>query len=261
MVQAAAKTFDVLFAFKSRYGLMTVAEVTAQCGLSRNQVYRCLKTLEALGIVREETRGFRLTTKLLELVPAMGEPALLAVAEPLLLELRDATRETVNLVAPVDDDQTICLATYPPSRSIGLLTRPGQRSRLHAGAVPKAMLAFMDSAVIDRVLAALPDLPRYTERTELDPRRLLEELRKIRERGFSVSNGDFEEGARGVGVPIFGPDGRPLGGFSIGGPAARVDDASLARYARLALSTSAAISQRLGYRPDGIHGVEPSASH
>lgn len=246
-MHAAVKTFEVLFAFRAGHSPMSVSAIAAQCGLGRNQVFRCIKTLEALGIVREDAHGFSLTRKLLELVPAMDGASLVAVAEPLLLALRDETGETVNLVA-VEGDETVCVATYAPARGIGLLTRPGQRSRLHAGAVPKAILAHMPEATVERVLGSLAELPRYTSRTVLDSRMLREELRSTRERGYSISDGDFEDGARGVGVPVFGPTGTPVGGISIGGPAGRVPDPTLLRFAQLALGTAAAISQRLGYR-------------
>jgi DNA-binding IclR family transcriptional regulator len=247
-VQAAVKTLEVLFAFRGATGPLVVPEVAARLGMSRNQVYRCFKTLEAVGIVQEEARGFSLTDKLLELVPAMTRESLLAVAEPLLLQLRNDTGETVNLVVPVDRDEAVCIATYATTHSIGLLTRVGQRSRYHAGAVPKAMLAFMPPEQVEHVLASLPSLPRYTPATQTDPEHLRAEIEAVRQRGYSVTDGDFEEGARGVGVPIFGPDGWPVGGLSVGGPMSRVDQVALDRLAALALATGAAISQRLGYR-------------
>ncbi len=254
------KTLDVLFAFRGASRPQAVAELAQRLGLTRSQVYRCLKTLESVGVVREEARGFTLTDKLLELVPAMTSRSLIAVAEPLLLDLRDETGETINFGAPVDIDQVQIVASYPTLRTIGMLGKVGTRAYLHAGSVPKAMLAFMPVAEVERFLATVPGLPRYTPSTAVDPAALRDELRRIRARGYSISDQDFEDGARGVGAPVFGPDGLPIAGLSIGGPASRIDDATLARFGRLAVSVADAISQRLGYgagRTAGAQTGEP----
>ncbi|MCL6596445.1 MAG: IclR family transcriptional regulator [Firmicutes bacterium] len=253
-VQSAVKTFEVLFAFRGADRPLAVPDVAQRLGMSRNQVYRCFKTLEAVGLVREGVRGFSLTEKLLELVPALESPSLLSVAAPLLVQLRNQTGETVNLCTPVGQDEVEIVASYPTLRSVGLLPRVGTRSYLHAGSVPKAVLAHLPAEAVERFLARLPSLPRYTDRTVIDPERLREELALTRERGYSISDQDFEEGARGVGVAILGPDGLPVGGLSVGGPAERLDDAALERYADLAMATAAAISRRLGYLPGRTTG-------
>ncbi len=248
-VQSAVKVLEVLFAFQGADGPLAVPEVAVRLGMNRNQVYRCFKTLESVGLVRDGPRGFTLTPRLLDLVPAMDEESILAVAGPLCARLRDETEETVNLVVPVGPYETMLLATYPTRRGIGLMSHVGDRSYMHAGAVPKAILAFRPPEDVERFLAVMPHAPRYTERTSVDPSRLREELAEIRARGYSVSDEDYEDGARGVGVPVFGPDGAPMAGISVGGPTHRVTDATLARLAEVALTTAAAISQRLGYRP------------
>lgn len=246
-MQAAAKTLEVLFAFRGASGPLTSGEVAQRLRLTRSQAYRCLKTLEAAGVVREEARGFTLTGKLLELVPAMTSQSLIAVAEPFLLQLRDQTGETINFGMPVGVDEVHIIASYPTPHAIGMVGKVGTRAHLHAGSVPKAMLAFMPSAEIERFLATVPDLPRYTAATDVNPSHLREELRRIRARGYSVSDQDFEEGARGVGAPVLGPEGVPVAGLSVGGPASRIDDATLHRLGRMAVAAADAISQRLGY--------------
>lgn len=246
-VQAAVKTLDVLFAFRSADGPLAAADVAQRLGLTRSQAYRCLKTLETVGVVREQGRGFALTAKLLQLVPAMASSSLPAVAQPLLLQLRDQTGETVNLGVRLDEDEVHVIASFPTPHAIGMLGKVGTRAYLHAGSIPKAMLAFMSQPEIERFLAKVADLPRYTARTEVDPQNVRRELCRIRARGYSITNQDFEEGARGVGAPIFGPDGTPVAGISIGDPATRIDDARLAHFGQLVVATASAISQRLGY--------------
>ena len=113
----------------------------------------------------------------------------------------------------------------------------------HAGAVPKAMLAFLPEAECDAVLERLAELPRYTDRTEHDAAALRAELALIRERGWSTSDEDFDPSARGVGAPIFDRDGDVVAGISVGGPSFRVDDATLARVAQLVRAATGSVSR------------------
>jgi DNA-binding IclR family transcriptional regulator len=249
-IAAAVKTLEVLFAFRDARGALSLTEVSSRAQLPRNQVYRCLKSLEAMGLLAEQPRGFALTPKLLELVPAIRGQSLLSAAEPAMHALQEATGETVNLVALLEaEDETVCLVSVPTRHGIGLLTRVGQRSGLHAGACPKAILAFMPVAVQERVLAGLKDAVRYTDATVLDANRLREELRETAARGYSITDEDFEAGARGVGAAIFGPSGGPVGGLSVGGPASRVDDEKLRRFGALAVEAAREVSSRLGGVP------------
>jgi DNA-binding IclR family transcriptional regulator len=190
-VRAAVRVLNVLFAFQGADGPLAVSDVATRLAMTRNQVYRSMKTLETVGLVRDGPGGFTLTPRLLDLVPAMEEQSVLAVAEPLCMRLRDQTGETVNLVVPAGRDETVLIATYPTRHSVGLLSRVGDRSYMHAGAVPKAILAFRQPEEIERFLALMPDLPRYTPRTRLDAEALRHELSEIRVRGFSITDEDY----------------------------------------------------------------------
>lgn len=248
-IASAVKTLDVLLAFRDMRGPASLTKLTMNVRLHRNQVYRSLKSLEAVGLVQETPEGFELTAKILELVPAVQRKPVAAVAEPFLLALRQSTGETVNLVQWLGGRETICIATYPSPHAIGLRTRVGQRSGLHAGAVPKAVLAFLPPHERDGVLSALRQLPRYTDRTILDAKRLGEELSEIVACGYATSDEDFEPGARGVGAPIFDPEGVPLGGISVGGPKSRFGVQECRHYGALVVRTASQISGQLGYVP------------
>ena len=245
-VQAAVKTLEVMFAFGDTQRPLSMPEVATRVGLPRNQVYRCLKTLEAVGVIAEGESGFFLTAKILQLIPSVQGQSLLAVSKPTLLRLRDATAETVNLIARVTERSLVCLASYHTPQAIGLMTRVGQTSDPHAGAVAKAVLAFAPQEEQERIIAALPTFTRYTDRTIFDPDALRHDLAETRARGYSISDEDFEPGAAGVGAPVFGADGVPIAGISAGGPVGRVDKAALAHLGPMVVDAAKEISAMLG---------------
>jgi IclR family acetate operon transcriptional repressor len=131
------------------------------------------------------------------------------------------------------------------TQSVRLISVLGRSFPLHAGAVPKAILAYLPEAERDAILDRLESLPAYTERTVRNRTQLAAKLAAIRERGYAQSDEDFDASAKGVGAPVFGPDGVVMGGISVGGPSFRMDDGTLDRFAQLVIAAAGDISRRL----------------
>jgi IclR family acetate operon transcriptional repressor len=248
VIGSALRTLDVLKAFAEpphRFGL---ADLVATMGLERNQVYRSLKTLEAAELLQQgEDARFELAGPLVALGAAAARGrsvSLLDVARPFLDELLAATSETVHLFVR-DGDHAVCVDRRESPQGVRMAASLGRTVPLHAGAVPKAMLAHLSEDERAAVMARLPSLPRYTERTELDPDRLEAQLARIRAQGVAVSDEDYDPSARGVGAPIFDDARTVVAGVSVGGPSFRVDDATLDRFTQLVRAAAEGISRQL----------------
>jgi IclR family acetate operon transcriptional repressor len=249
VIGSALRTLDVLKAFVDpphRFGL---ADLVERLGLERNQLYRSLKTLEASGLLRQraDDARFELDASLAALGAAAaraGSASLTDIARSHLDGLADATSETVHLFVR-DGDHAVCIDRRESPQGVRLASILGRSVPLHAGAVPKAMLAFLSEPEREAILARLVDLPRYTDRTERDGDALRAELARIREQGWSTSDEDFDASARGVGAPIFDGDGHVVAGISVGGPSFRVDDATLAHFAQLVRAATGSVSREL----------------
>lgn len=263
-IDSALKTLEVLFAFAAPPHDLTIPEIEKRVGLSKNQVFRCLKSMEEFGLVRLDHEGrYRVTPLIRQLTSAAeADPPLEEVARAAMTQLQEMTGETVNLCCLVDKHSVI-VARKHSQRGVRLNVRLGERTGLHAGASPKAMLAFLPAEAQEEVIALLPSLHRYTGRTARDPDLFRGELAGIRERGYSISDEDFEEGARGVGAPIFGRDGRVVGGISAGGPISRVGPSQVEPFGQLVVLAARRISRLLGHHghmnPDGTSPVNKEA--
>ena len=66
--------------------------------------------------------------------------------------------------------------------------------------VGKAILAYQPEPVIQRIIDAV--LSRFTENTIIEPGALRGELKRIRERGYAIDEGEHQPGLRCVGAPI-----------------------------------------------------------
>jgi DNA-binding IclR family transcriptional regulator len=227
-------------------------------GYSKNQVLRLLRTAEGFGAVAcdPETGCYRLGPLLYELSHvAMRGMTLVAAAQDVLDDLWSATNETVHLFER-DGLEALCVDRRESSRPIRLSAQIGRRLPLYAGACPKAILAHLP-AEDRRAYYAATRLEPFTPRTLVDPGTLERDLADIRDRGYSVSDEDLDEGARAVAAPIFGRDGTVVGALSVAGPSSRMGSAELARYRPAVVAAARAISRRLGW--DGADGAAARA--
>lgn len=248
VIASALRTLQVLSAFAEPPHRLGLSDVMARLGLEKNQAYRSLKTLEAAGFLlpTDEAR-FTLGPVVTELKLAATRSAgasFLEAAAPLLNRLSEQTHETVHLFMRAGD-QALCVDRRDSTQSVRLVAVLGRSFPLHAGAVPKAMLANLPAVERDAVLDTLAELPRYTEKTVRDRERLAALLDEIKEQGFAVSDEDFDSAARGVGAAVFGEDGQVVGGISIGGPSYRVTHDVLAHFAQLVRAAAEEISRQL----------------
>ncbi|WP_309572169.1 IclR family transcriptional regulator [Deinococcus sp.] len=248
LIQSAALTLEVLLVFGRPPYRYTPSEMAQQLDLDRNQAFRCLRTLQHVGFIRmDEDDRFVLTTLVDQLAAASHpQPTLVSAAQGYLDEVSQSTGETVNLFM-LDGDQLTCVDHRDGLRPVRLVTEPGRRTPLHAGACPKAVLAYLPPEQQEAVLNRLPDMPRFTPRTELDPAALREELHATRLRGYAISDLDIDEEARGVGAPIFGAGGGVIGAISVGGPASRMTPQRLADLGAQINSAGQRISRQLGH--------------
>ena len=257
VIASALRTLDVLRAFTRPPHRLGLAEVTARLGLERNQAYRSLETLEASGfLVATEDARFELGPAAAGLGTAamrFHSASVIDVARPVLDRLSAETRETVHLFVR-RGERAVCVDRRESPQSVRLVSVLGRSLPLHAGAVPKAMLAWLPQAAQRAVLDRLDQLPAFTDRTYRDRAALEAELAALRARGHSISDEDFDPSARGVGAAIFDATGDPVAGVSVGGPSYRIDDATLERFGTLIRAAAHDLSRSLahGSAPDPV---------
>lgn len=250
VIASAYRTLELLRVFSVPPHRYSLAELVAARALDKGQVYRSLKTLEEAGFLRFGEDGrFSLTPLLSVLgIASLGteQASLAEVASPILTRLALETGETVHLFARVAD-RAVCIEIRESPQPIRLSAALGASAPLHAGASPKAILAYLPAAERAEILAGLEAYPKYTDRTLVDVEGLEAELAQTVARGYAVSDEDVDREARGVGAAIFDLSGRVVGAVSVGGPAYRVDAAQLETFGRLIVQGAQTISRGLGH--------------
>jgi IclR family pca regulon transcriptional regulator len=209
---------SILELFSDKRPSLSISEVAELTGLNRATCYRFCQTFRQLGYLEElPDRRFRPGLKAVSLAhSALSSRELPELALPYLERLRADINETVNM-GLLDGTEVVYVARVLSDHLISLRLYVGSRLPAYAASLGRAMLAFMpeDEAmdIIDR-----SELVSITSHTISDRKRLLSELRKIREQGYAFNNQEIANGLRGVAAPVLTDDGRPIAAINVSIP-------------------------------------------
>ncbi|WP_313238344.1 IclR family transcriptional regulator [Sporosarcina ureae] len=186
------------------------AELAESTSLPISTVYRLLQSLESHALVSldSETKQYELGYKWVEIGLQKYEKLdVRAVARPILEKLAADVRETVYLNVP-NEFVSIIIDRIDSPRSIRIIDGIGERIPMHLGAANKVMLANLPQNESEKILCQL--VGRMEEQEELK-----KQLRKIKRKGFSISQGEKTAGTVAVAAPIFDFEGRVLAAVSV----------------------------------------------
>ncbi|MDG4674823.1 IclR family transcriptional regulator [Shinella sp. 838] len=230
-------------------GAKGVTAIAEQIGLSKGTVFDLLKTLEMAGFVRQSQEGdaYQLGPVLLRLAAVgLSQVDLVAVAAPHLQALSDDTGEICHL-GRRDGFSVVYLHRAKSQhlvRMLDLNSLVGARSPLHCTSMGKIALAHMTDEEFEDFLV----MPReaYTERTITDPAALQAERERVREQGYALNLGEYEEGVHSVAVPLRTSSGSVRHGINFAMPSVRMPKASIPNLVERLQKTSAAIEKDIG---------------
>lgn len=240
-VQALDRGLAVLRAFATRQHPLTLSEVARTTDLSLPAARRFLLTLVELGYLRHEGHHFTLTTRVLELGNAyLSSLPLARIATPHLRELAERL-QAMTSVAVLCDSDVYYVAQAPGSKVLSADIPVGSHYPAHATSVGKALLAGLPFNDLRERLDTLK-LTTVTRRTITTRRRLLAELDRVRSQGWVVSDGELEEGMRGVAVPIRDRHTRVIAALNV---TLQIDDSPHADPRRYLVPELAATAHRI----------------
>ncbi|MDH4113363.1 MAG: IclR family transcriptional regulator [Actinomycetota bacterium] len=239
----------------SEHGELGVTELGRKLEVHKATASRLIATLAERNFVERDpiSEKYRLGFGLISLAgAAVGGNDLVRAARPILDDLAERTRETVNL-GVLSGESVVYVDQVTGTRSIVSVSWVGQRTPLHCTSNGKVLLAYATDAERDRLLRV--PLPRLTPRTITDVKKLRTQLSEIRVRGFSQTMEELEEGLNAVAAPVKGMGGDLVAALSVSGPAFRMRAVDLPRLGKLTADAALAVSRRLGYVDRGARAV------
>ncbi|MEK6602166.1 MAG: IclR family transcriptional regulator [Candidatus Binatota bacterium] len=248
VIQSVSHALDVLEQFYLNVDEIGVTELSKRLKLHKNNVFRLLATLEARGYIEQNraTENYRLGLKCLQLgqtyVQQMG---FLHQAKSTLEELVKTAKES-SFVAIRKGTAIVPLDFLEARSAVRVVSFLGTTLPLHCTAPGKIYLAFDSEEGLNQ---SIPEkLDRYTDRTIIDRRILLEQVKEISQSGYAMEQGEFMEEVVSVAVPIHDYTRTLVGSLAITGPAHRLTGEKIQKeVVPLILKGGRELSKRLGY--------------
>lgn len=207
-IRVLDRAFAILMYMADEKRPVGVTEIAVATGLPKATVYRILSSLENIRAVVTKGREYAIGPTMLLFADAYRVRTVISeVARPLLLELRDETKETVHLFV-FERGELFYLDKLESPFQVRMHSRVGVRGSLTNLSAGKAILALLS-----------PEDCRGLSET-LHPE-LLSELRDVRSRGYAVDDEQNEAGLRCVGAAVTDELGRPIGAVSVSAPVDR----------------------------------------
>lgn len=242
-LRSIGRALDVLDCFDGQTPL-SLKEISSRMRLPESSLFRVLRTLERHEYLRQDRDGtYQLSPRLIFGWLVRAADHVREVARPQMEQLVNAFNETASLAFLFDDRIHVldCLESF---HEIRMTNKIGRVLPPHCSALGKAITAFQDRPLADRMLEVYGLTPR-TEHTITDRQRLFTELSLIRESGVAC---DREESIRGgicFAAAVKSPSKPVVTAISVSTPATRMDASREREIEAALLQAAAAIAERL----------------
>ncbi len=248
MIQSVSHALDILESFTRAESELGVTELSKRLGLHKNNVFRLLATLESRGYIEQnsETENYRLGPKTLQIgCTFIEQRECRRQARPFLEKLMASTGETA-VVAVLRGNKVIYMDSVETDKTVRVASRVGAMLPAHCTAVGKAQLAFLSTAEIERLYPE-NNLGVLTAKTVKTRSSLMDELKRVAERGFALENEEADLDVRGIAVPLRDFSRAVIAAIGIVAPANRLGEDKLEKgVISLLLESAKALSLALG---------------
>lgn len=221
---ALERGLSVLRVFSADQLLLTNTEIAEKTGISKPSVSRITFTLMTLGYLKHEER-----TGLYSIGPAVlslgysviEQLSIRDLARPFMQQLAKLSGGSVYLGAPDGLDILYIEACHAP-KSMAINLGVGSRVPMAKTGMGRAYLAALSDTDLAEKLGELRFF-HGSDWPEVETQ-LLPELEATRQRGFSMSRGNWIKEANSAGCTINRADGHPLYTINVGGLSSIITD-------------------------------------
>lgn len=238
------RAFAILETFERECRPLSMKELADTCRIPPSTCHSLVHALLGRGYLYQTGRRKDLypTRRLYDLgATIIAHDPVLQRMEPIMQDLREATRETV-ILGKRHGRRVVYLAVLEGPQVIRYSARPGDSKPLHSTCIGKALLSAMKQEDLHKLLADAP-LPRVTPATITDIDRLLADIAAGREAGCFVTRGENVPDVTAMAVPV--AINNELYGLAVAGPSHRMNAREAEIRAKLAAAYDAAPDQEL----------------
>lgn len=245
LIQSVARAIQILECF-NQYKELGVSEISKMINLHKSTAFGLISTLENYNFLEQNkvTGKYKLGNEIFRLGTKVNTD-LISITLPYLNDLVSRCQETVNLVTR-DNYSVLYLKKVESPHSMRICTRDGEKLPLYCTAVGKTILAYLQDDEVNDIMSKI-QLVKFTDKTITDKDILLQQLEKIRQKGYAEDFEELEIGLVCVASPIFNHHNEPVAGISVSGPASRMTESLRIKIAEMLHKYTLEISRKLGY--------------
>lgn len=192
----------------------TLGGIARDLGLNKTSSFRFANTLVRLGYLQRDahTRQLRLGLKAF----ALGQNLVqnfdpIRIIRPMVDEAFE--KHQCSMDVALRDGDVLLVVYRREAQNTLIFHSPTVMRDLHATALGKAVLAHLENADLAPFLSKRRLIPR-TKATLTTRGRLLADLRRTRERGYSLNNEESIPGLIAIGAPLMSSSGTVVGAIS-----------------------------------------------
>ncbi|MGB7244623.1 MAG: IclR family transcriptional regulator [Sulfitobacter sp.] len=248
-IQSVVRALDILEVLAGERDGLVLSELSGRVGLNSSTCHHLISTLVARGYVLHlgRSRGYALGAKVHELVDlAAGESDPAELLKDDLKLLGSQLGHGVQL-AVLAETSLLTKVRIPAPDQVSAAVEPDELIKmraLHATATGKAILAWLPEIELVRVISA-NGLTQYTGKTLTTLSGLIEDLRLVRRRGYSIDDEELKEGVVCIGAALRDPGGAIVGSISMTAPSDKMTKAYRTEVAKKMVSAALEFSKRL----------------
>ncbi|AHV93385.1 IclR family transcriptional regulator [Bordetella holmesii] len=241
-VKTALRVIEIIETYAREKRALSLSEMARLLDVPVSSCLALIRTLAELGYLYETGRrqGYYPTGRLLAMAQriARADPVLDRVY-PSLLELREATRETIVFAKLDALSRVVYLEVLDSPHTIRYAPVAGEFREVHANSLGKALLSQLPPEQRTGLLTRTP-LTRFNARTLVEPDAVEADLQQSRQRGWfsNISESIPDVGAIAWPLSLSGENYS----ISVGGPVYRIEPQQAA-YASILRSACTALEQ------------------
>lgn len=233
---------------------ITIAEISKYLDIPKTSVFNIVNALVSekfLSINNMKLKSYELGVGAFELGSLyLNKMELTKLASTTLEKLSDNVGETVFL-AVVNDNELVYLDKRESKGALRTTGNLGSRTSMYSTSLGKAILATYNSMQLNEYCEHIKFVPK-TKNTITDKESLVKNLDLIRERGYSISDQENEEGLFCIAVPIYNRTGRAIAAVSISTLKIKINDERIQIYKENITNAALNISKKLGYAKENL---------
>lgn len=220
-LKAISRALDVLECFTDERAELNLKDISGIISLPESSLFRILVTLESRGYLLQNPDGtYCLPPKLLLGRLHERSERVRKITRPHLERLVGRFNESASL-AYLFGQRIEALDAVETFHEIRMTNTPGRVLPPHCSSLGKAITAFQEPRLIDRIVESY-GLVRRTGRTVVDRQALLDEYARIRETGYAVDREETVTGGVCIGAAL-ACDGSPVvASLSVSTPVVRM---------------------------------------